>query len=85
MDRHKTDKALVEYPLQFNQNTYQTDMFIKRAVHSFIYKIVRVLEGRLIAVASFLDVKDTPENTTSESMCKEAEEHGVEQGVVREI
>jgi hypothetical protein len=53
------------------------------APQSLVYKIERSLENSLIALGDFLDVKCEFDNTTFGSMCKAAEEHGVERGVVK--
>jgi hypothetical protein len=51
--------------------------------HSNIYKTDRVPEDGLVTLDAFLDSETVCDNTTFESMCKAAEEHGMEQGVVR--
>jgi hypothetical protein len=42
-----------------------------------------VLEDGFVTLEAFLDSKSTCDNTTYRSMCKAAEGHKVEQGVVR--
>jgi uncharacterized membrane protein YjjP (DUF1212 family) len=58
---------------------------MEMALYNLIYKTERALVDGLVTLGTFLDTEGAFDSTTFESMCKAAEEYGVEQNVVRWI
>lgn len=83
VDRFVRDSALLTYPLHSNQHAYQSGKSVDTALHELVSRIERAMDSKLYTLGVFLDIEGAFDNTTFESICEGALEHGIPRTIVR--